>query len=679
MKKQLFIKSFLIVALLISLFFIPTLKVNGMGEYKDDFYRQLSSNETVIYNTVTWDNIIAETRTNQTAGSVAGYGSEGSIDTSAWYKQQVNVLNVPRYVDKDGEQLYKVVSWSVQDTANDRWKFAGATAIAADYEANNPDYIVLGGINADFYDWHTTLDYPNCGNGVEVRDGEVIRAVFNGRGAAAIFNTTEETNQLAFDFPITTEHFSSSFYLSVFNEDGEVIKEVEIPTLNKASLVDGETSAYFGSIEIVYEYAANGSHVLNSYGEWSISERIYHAPTLAEGNTYNVNNGELVIYQASENSYYGRGVINALNESEVGRQSFAIVTKDAELQQLLAEDVEVRVQRKLIGDFAGATDVMGTWRALVEDGEFCDLYSSEAYFTVRAPRSIIGCKDDGTITLITMDGRQADKNYYGTTQEEINGFLDAYGVTNAYLLDGGGSTTFFVRENNKFVIKNSPSDGSQRSVGNALLVVAKKDNTLTASNIELSQNSATFTIQSSDEDVTKAYVKVNDELHEVIDNKVTISGLSSNTEYAYTLYYSTKLSGSSLIPTTSTASFTTLKSSPSVEVGTFTYDDNYIYPSLNINDPDSAIEIIMITCGNKTLVYNREDLEENKIAFTGNLECSIVYTYKLGKNSPREEVELSYVIPTHSEPKKGCSSSLVFISAMILASLMGIVIFKRKK
>ena len=97
---------------------------------------------------------------------------------------------------------------------------------------------------------------------------------------------------------------------------------------------------------------------------------------------------------------------------------------------------------------------------LVDEGVFAPYYDSESYYTTRAPRTIIGSKADGTICLITMDGRQADLGYYGTNQQEFNAFMKYYGISDAVLLDGGGSSTFFVRENNKFVIKNSPSDST---------------------------------------------------------------------------------------------------------------------------------------------------------------------------------------------------------------------------
>jgi len=659
---------------------MPSLNAKSMGEYKDEHYREISREQTVLYNTVTWDKIIAETRTDLPRGNVAGYGSSGPIDPNTWYGQQINVLNVPRLVDSNGEQLYQVVPWSVMDKNNNRWSFAGATAIAEDFEAKHPDYIVLGGINGDFYDWHTTLDYPNCGSGMEVLDGEVIRSLVIGWGAVGIKNTTEHADQLVHNFPIDYSTISDKFYLQILNEENEVTDEIELTGINCESLSDGQISAYFGTFEIVYIYDDNGNHVLNSYDEWAIEKRVYHAPTLPEGTKFYINNSDLVVSQAGQNSFYAKGTIDSLEDSTVEQQQFAICSKNSTFNKLLNEGVKIRVQRKLIGNFEGIKNALGCYKSLVVDGEFSELYNNEDYFYTRAPRTLIGCKSDGTITLITMDGRQAALNMYGTNQEEIDGVLDALDITSAYLMDGGGSTTFFVRENNKFVVKNSPSDGRQRSVANGFLVVVKKDTTITVDNVEVTSDQATFTLKSNGS-YEKAYVRIGDKYYEAENDKVVITGLNHNTEYPYTIYY--KTSFGSLVPTTATASFTTYKITPSVKLGDFRTDSEYVYPNLIIDDPDKAIEIIIIYCGNKSLVYSMDGSEENKILLNnGSSDCSIIYSYKLGSKAPIQRITLEYTVSTNqhsSDSKSGCRSGLVFLIPIIACSGLVLVLLKKRR
>lgn len=85
----------------------------------------------------------------------------------------------------------------------------------------------------------------------------------------------------------------------------------------------------------------------------------------------------------------------------------------------------------------------------------------------RHPRTAAGFSADSTkLYLITIDGRQASSA--GITLPELAYFMTEIGVHTGMNLDGGGSTTMLVREE----VVNSPSDGSERPVGNALLVIS---------------------------------------------------------------------------------------------------------------------------------------------------------------------------------------------------------------
>ena len=280
-------------------------KADGQSE----LYQEISRNETIVMNDVVWTNIIANTKTTMPKGWDSGYGSSTPIDVNTWYGQQINLFSVPRVLDADGNQKYEIISWSMQ--GDQQWEFKGMTALAQDFEKKNPEYIVIGGVNGDFYDWHSTYDYPNSGTGIEVQNGEVIRAVRDA-GEAIGFKNNNDNDQIVHAYN-TQNTFSTNLYLTIYNNDGTVLKEVELDGLNLSDLEDGQTSAYFPSLEIVYLYDEFGNHVLNSYDEWAIKERVFHAPTLAEGNSYYVIDGEKVIYQAVDKSYYGKGKITNFN------------------------------------------------------------------------------------------------------------------------------------------------------------------------------------------------------------------------------------------------------------------------------------------------------------------------------------------------------------------------------
>ena len=88
--------------------------------------------------------------------------------------------------------------------------------------------------------------------------------------------------------------------------------------------------------------------------------------------------------------------------------------------------------------------------------------------TLSHPRTFVGSRADGTIMLVTVDGRT---NYAdGMPCTELQRLAWTIGCHEALNFDGGGSTTMAVRENGTVKIVNHPSDGSEREVSNAILI-----------------------------------------------------------------------------------------------------------------------------------------------------------------------------------------------------------------
>lgn len=89
---------------------------------------------------------------------------------------------------------------------------------------------------------------------------------------------------------------------------------------------------------------------------------------------------------------------------------------------------------------------------------------SEKFMTVRHPRTALGLKKDGTLVILVADGRR--EAALGFTGPEMSEILIAEGVVDAINLDGGGSTTLYIKAEGG--IQNKPSDGHQRVVVNQL-------------------------------------------------------------------------------------------------------------------------------------------------------------------------------------------------------------------
>lgn len=86
----------------------------------------------------------------------------------------------------------------------------------------------------------------------------------------------------------------------------------------------------------------------------------------------------------------------------------------------------------------------------------------------RHPRTLAGVTKQGSLILATIDGRDPGVTV-GANMFEAAQLMKWLGARNAINLDGGGSTTMVVK--NKVV--NRPSDGAERPVGDALLVVPR--------------------------------------------------------------------------------------------------------------------------------------------------------------------------------------------------------------
>lgn len=100
--------------------------------------------------------------------------------------------------------------------------------------------------------------------------------------------------------------------------------------------------------------------------------------------------------------------------------------------------------------------------------------------TTPEPRTCAGVSKDGKkVFFLAVDGRSTSYSN-GMSFEELSKCMLALGAYNAVNLDGGGSTTFFVRNtpeftDNRFEIRNRPSDAAgERAVANGLILISTK-------------------------------------------------------------------------------------------------------------------------------------------------------------------------------------------------------------
>lgn len=121
---------------------------------------------------------------------------------------------------------------------------------------------------------------------------------------------------------------------------------------------------------------------------------------------------------------------------------------------------------------------VGGGAVLVKEGKIPSGYSHNV--SGRNPRSAVGLDKSGTvITLVAVDGRRS--NAKGMTQNELGQLMIDLGCYTALNFDGGGSTAMVVEQQ----VVNTPSDGSQRKVTNALGVVTQMQKNAPVTGVEL--------------------------------------------------------------------------------------------------------------------------------------------------------------------------------------------------
>ena len=122
---------------------------------------------------------------------------------------------------------------------------------------------------------------------------------------------------------------------------------------------------------------------------------------------------------------------------------------------------------------AKVEDALAAGPPLLADGKPTPHTGWEGMAKVRHPRTAIGLTNDGKLVGLVVDGRTAESA--GMTCTELATTMAALGCTRALNLDGGGSSTLWVRGESDGGIVSCPCDNKtfdhqgERAVANALL------------------------------------------------------------------------------------------------------------------------------------------------------------------------------------------------------------------
>jgi len=166
------------------------------------------------------------------------------------------------------------------------------------------------------------------------------------------------------------------------------------------------------------------------------------------------------------------------NETKVACQKgmFILAMKPEfgdKFRNVLKKNAEATLNAVLKGFDKAVVLAVGGCPRILRDGkisvEFEEEKIPESFSTTKHPRTAIGLsKDKKTVYLVAVDGRQPSLSI-GQSLDELAQYMKGLGAWDAINLDGGGSTTMWVRGE----ITNRPSDATgPRTVTEALLLVS---------------------------------------------------------------------------------------------------------------------------------------------------------------------------------------------------------------
>ena len=125
------------------------------------------------------------------------------------------------------------------------------------------------------------------------------------------------------------------------------------------------------------------------------------------------------------------------------------------------------------------SNVMTAGPMLISKGTIVPQRLDRRFVYARHNRTAIGLKQDGTIVMVVADGR-SKHNAEGLSLPELTRIMRWLGCRDAANLDGGGSSTMYIRGTSPNGVVNHPSDNGrfdnvgQRPVANAILLTTSQ-------------------------------------------------------------------------------------------------------------------------------------------------------------------------------------------------------------
>lgn len=290
------------------------------------------------------------------------------------------------------------------------------------------------------------------------------------QGRATVAQISKNFDEIAI---INASYFMpTGSLIGVTKIDGEIVGRDNYYRSAIGIAEDGSTT--FGRVRYEGKIILNGAEYEIDEVNWARTENsmiLYNRYWGATTGTNNFGVEVLVTNGVIQDIFWGSGntpipsgsyVISAHGTARNFFANAQVGDEIAIVQEIISGDA----------DFSAIPNVIGAGPRLVKDGKVYVTAAAEKFpndiSKGRAPRSAVGVTVYGDYIFAVVDGRQSHSR--GCTLEEwANILVKNFGAYNAINLDGGGSTELIVKDS----LVNKPSDGRERQVANALVILPK--------------------------------------------------------------------------------------------------------------------------------------------------------------------------------------------------------------
>ncbi|MBR3624427.1 MAG: phosphodiester glycosidase family protein [Selenomonadaceae bacterium] len=268
---------------------------------------------------------------------------------------------------------------------------------------------------------------------------------------------------------INASYFSANGeIIGIMKLDGQIVGTTYFKRTSIGLMPDG--SAYFGKVSYQGYVTLNGVtqpvsgvNCARDKDNLVLYNRFYgeFTKTNEYGMEYTAQNGVITAINKSNSKIPQHGVVISVHGKAMEAFKDIMVGDTADVFETLGEPWD------------SMNEILGAGPLLIENGQV-HVTSKEEEFPAdigrgRAPRTGFGVTEQGDYIFAVVDGRQ--KGYSrGCTLTEFAELMRSFGAVNALNFDGGGSSAMIV--DGKLV--NSPSDGKERAVASALLLMKRE-------------------------------------------------------------------------------------------------------------------------------------------------------------------------------------------------------------